>query len=270
MRRIPMKKTLMVLLAICVLSIVGLTIVLMNAGDDALDVSDLDTQKPEDQTAVLPEKPGPTNAEIISENLTIDNLSPEDVATFLDLDPDAEATSPDVLARQVARLETVSGLLQSADENSVTVAPLFTAAESFSIVSNSSIERNNEETSWHKLVVGDRIDLVVLDGEVVKLVSSGLITSADISETLSQAISISPDTIDKLLKGDTTGVQKDAIDTLKNFLSNSYGIPESTVDAVLSGKLNISKETLEELILGRVLEALASPDSSTPSNNTQS
>ena len=101
-------------------------------------------------------------------------------------------------------------------------------------------------------------------------VSSGLITSADISETLSQAISISPDTIDKLLKGDTTGVQKDAIDTLKNFLSNSYGIPESTVDAVLSGKLNISKETLEELILGRVLEALASPDSSTPSNNTQS
>ena len=126
-----MKKTLIVLLAICVLSIVGLTIVLMNAGDDALDVSDLDTQKPEDQTAVLPEKPGPTNAEIISENLTIDNLSPEDVATFLDLDPDAEATSPDVLARQVARLETVSGLLQSADENSVTVAPLFTAAESF-------------------------------------------------------------------------------------------------------------------------------------------
>ncbi|MDD4694037.1 MAG: hypothetical protein PHD88_06540 [Firmicutes bacterium] len=265
-----MKKTLIVLLAICLFSVVGLTIVLLNSSNNALDVSDLNTSDKKEEVITPPKEPNPTNAEIIAKNLTIDNLTPKDVATFLDLDPDKEASSPDVLARQVSRLTTISGLLQAADDHSVTVAPLFNAPESFAIVPNSSIERNNEEESWQKLVKGDRIDLIALDGQIVKLVSSGLITSADISQTLSEAISISPATIDKLLKGDTTGVQTDAVNTLKNFLSSNYGIPEDTIDTLLSGDLNVSKETIEELILNRLVGALATPDSSDTAPTTES
>lgn len=262
-----MKKALFVLLAICVLSVVTLTILVINTRNNSLEIGDLNVPDKKEEVQTPPPEPKPTNREIIAQSLTLDNLTPDDVASFLNLDPEAPATSEDTLARQVGRLSTFSGLLQAADEQSVTIAPLFDAPESFALVSNSKIERNNEVNPWQKLVKGDRIDLIALDGQVVRLVSSGLITKTDIKETVSEATSIPPELIDKLLSGDTKGLETDALTRIKTFLATNYGIPAGTLDALLSGDLSVSREMIEQLVLGKLIGALGT---GTPTADTRS
>jgi len=255
-----MKKTIFILLAICILSAVVLTVVVIKTKNESLELTD-NNKIIEKEEVQAPPLPQPTNKEIIAQNLTLDNLTPEDVALFLDLDPNKEAESPEVLARQVARLITFSGLLQAADNKSVTVSPLFNAPESFALVENSILERNNEKNSWQKLVKGDRVDLIALDGQVVRLVSSGLITKADLKETVSEATSLPPELVEKILSGDTKDLEKDALTRIKTYLTSYYGIPAGTLDALFSGNLQVSREMIEQLVLGRLLGSLATNDS---------
>lgn len=254
-----MKKTIFILLAICILSAVVLTVVVIRTKNNSLKETNQNTVI-EKEEAKAPPLPKPTNKEIIVKNLTLDNLTPEEVALFLDLNPDKEAQSPEVLARQVTRLTTFSGLLQAADNQSVTIAPLFSAPESFALIENSVIERNNEKNTWQKLVKGDRVDLIALDGQVVKLVSSGLITKADLKETVSEATSLPPELVEKILSGDTKDLEKDALTRIKTYLTSYYGIPAGTLDALFSGDFQISREMIEQLVLGRLLGSLATND----------
>ena len=256
-----MKKTIFILLAICILSAVVLSVVVIKTKNNSLKETNQNTSI-EKEEVITPPLPKPTNKEIIAKNLTLDNLTPEEVALFLELNPEKEAESPDVLARQVARLTTFSGLLQAANDQSVTIAPLFNAPDSFTLVENSVIERNNEKNTWHKLVKGDRVDLITLDGQVVKLVSSGLITKADLKDTVSEATSLPPELVEKILSGDTKDLEKDAITRIKTYLTSYYGIPAGTLDALFNGNFQISREMIEQLVLGRLLGSLATNDSS--------
>lgn len=263
-----MKKTLFVLLVICVISALFITVAIVGAKKDSLPISQLDSSEKKEEVVSPPAKPLPTNREIIASNLILDNLTPEDVAEFLNLNLDDSASSPEVLARQVSRFTTFSGLLQAATEQSISVAPLFDAPEDFALVEESKIERNNEQAPWQKLVKGDRVDLVALDGQVVRLVASGLITKNDIKETVTEATSLPPELVDKLLQGDTKNLEQEALTSIKTYLTSYYGIPAGTLDALFSGNFNVSREMIEQLVLGRLINALG--NNSQTISNTES
>ena len=264
-----MKKTLLVLLIICVMSGVFLTVEILRTRQNTAKVPEINAIEKKEEP-IAPPTPVITNREIIAKNLTLDNLTPEDVAYFLNLDLDAPASSAEVLEKNLAKLTTFSGLFQSASKDSVTIAPLFNAPESFAFLPTSKIERNNDEVLWEKLVKGDRVDLIALDGQVVKMVSSGLITNAELGETVSEATSLPPELVDKLLKGDLKGLEQDALNSVKTYLTSYYGIPADAVDAIISGNFTVSQETVEQLLLGKLIGVLGNTQSSNVTPTTES